>query len=229
MKKAVFVLIALITVTMGMAQEDKSRTEQEFKTIFNGNRNNNKVVHGGYGGILMNYSQVDGKDAFLAGIRGMWLINHGIGIGIGGYGFASEIKFDQHNNNNNNVYDNDYSLAGGYGGLVIEPIIGAKHPVHVSFPVLIGAGGVSSIQEQWTPYPVYDNQYYSEDASAYFVIEPGVEVEFNMVKFFRVAVGGYYRYTSDVELQTWTGSDYKTISPDLSGFSVGLTLKFGKF
>ena len=136
----------------------------------------------------MNYSQVDGKDAFLAGIRGMWLINHGIGIGIGGYGFASEIKFDQHNNNNN-VYDNDYSLAGGYGGLVIEPIIGAKHPVHVSFPVLIGAGGVSSIQEQWSPYPVYDNEYYSEDASAYFVIEPGVEVEFNMVKFFRVAVG----------------------------------------
>lgn len=226
MKKAVFVLIALITVTMGMAQEDKSRTEQEFKTIFNGNRNNNKVVHGGYGAILMNYTQIDNKDAFLAGIRGMWLINHGIGIGIGGYGFASEIKFDQHNNN---TYDDGYSLAGGYGGLVIEPIIAAKSPVHVSFPVLIGAGGIASIQEQWSPYPVYDNEYYSEDASAYFVIEPGVEVEFNMVKFFRVAVGGYYRFTSDVDLLTWDGSQYETISPDLSGLSVGLTLKFGKF
>lgn len=227
MKKAVFVLIALITVTVVMAQEDKSRTEQEFKTIFNGNRNNNKVVHGGYGAILMNYTQIDNKDAFLAGIRGMWLINHGIGIGIGGYGFASEIKFDQHNNNN--TYDDDYSLAGGYGGLVIEPIIAAKSPVHVSFPVLIGAGGIASIQEQWSPYPVYDNEYYSEDASAYFVIEPGVEIEFNMVKFFRVAVGGYYRFTSDVDLETWNGLQYETINPDLSGLSVGLTLKFGKF
>jgi hypothetical protein len=226
MKKAVIVLMALITVTISMAQEDKSRTEQEFKTIFNGNRNNNKVVHGGYGAILMNYSQIDNKDAFLAGIRGMWLINHGIGIGIGGYGFASELKFSQNSNDNNM---NDYSLAGGYGGLVIEPIIAAKHPVHVSFPVLIGAGGVASVQEQWSPYPVHDNDYYSEDAEAYFVIEPGVEVEFNMVKFFRLAVGGYYRFTSDVNLNTWTGSDYKTINPDLSGFSVGLTLKFGKF
>jgi len=224
MKKTVFVLMALFTVTIGMAQDDQSRTEQEFKTIFNGNRSNNKIIHGGYGGIMMNYTQIDNKDAFLAGIRGMWIINHGIGIGIGGYGFANELKFDQNDYNNQ-----DYSLAGGYGGLTIEPIIMAKQPVHVSFPVLIGAGGVATIQEQWSPYQYHDDNYYSEDAQAYFVIEPGVEVEFNMVKFFRVAWGAYYRYTSDVTLQTWTGSDYKSINPDLSGFSFGLTLKFGKF
>ncbi len=225
MKKTVLVLMAMMMVTIGMTQEDKSRTEQEFKTIFNGNKSNNKVIHGGYGAILMNYTQIDKKDAFLAGIRGMWIINHGIGIGIGGYGFSNELKFDQ------TAYDKqDYSLAGGYGGLTIEPIIMAKQPVHVSFPVLVGAGGIATIQEQWSPYPVHDNnQYYTEDAQAYFVIEPGVEVEFNMVKFFRLAIGAYYRYTSDVNLQTWTGTNYETISPDLSGFSVGLTLKFGKF
>ena len=224
MKKAVILMMALLTVTIGMTQEDKSKNDQEFKTIFNANKGDNKIIHGGYGGIMMNYTQIDNKDAFLAGIRGMWIINHGIGIGIGGYGFANELKFDQ------NSYDNqDYSLAGGYGGLTIEPIIMAKQPVHVSFPVLIGAGGVSTIQEQWSPYQYHDNNYYSEDAQAYFVIEPGVEVEFNMVKFFRLAIGAYYRYTSDVTLQTWTGSDYKSINPDLSGFSVGMTLKFGKF
>jgi hypothetical protein len=224
MKKTVFVFMALMIVTIGMSQEDKSRTEQEFKTIFNGNKSNNKIIHGGYGGIMMNYTQIDNKDAFLAGIRGMWIVNHGIGIGIGGYGFANELKFYNDSNNSS-----DYSLAGGYGGLTIEPIIAAKSPVHVSFPVLIGAGGVATIQEQWSPYPYYDNNYYSEDAKAFFVIEPGVELEFNMVKFFRVALGAYYRYTSDVTLQTWTGSEYKSINPDLSGFSFGLTLKFGKF
>jgi hypothetical protein len=224
MKKTVFALMALFIVAIGMAQDDQSRTEQEFKTIFHGNKSNNKIIHGGYGGIMMNYTQIDHKDAFLAGIRGMWIINHGIGIGIGGYGFANELKFYSDADNTS-----DYSLAGGYGGLTIEPIIAAKSPIHVSFPVLIGAGGVASIQEQWSPYPVHDNNYYSEDSQAYFVIEPGVEVEFNMVKFFRLAIGGYYRYTSDVELQAWTGTDYKSINPDLSGFSVGMTLKFGKF
>ena len=224
MKKTVILMMALLTVTMGMTQDDQSRTEQEFKTIFNGNKSNNKIVHGGYGGIMMNYTQIDNKDAFLAGIRGMWIMNHGIGIGIGGYGFANELKFYSDSDNSS-----DYSLAGGYGGLTIEPIIMAKKPVHVSFPVLIGAGGVATIQEQWSPYHYHDDNYYSEDAQAYFVIEPGVEIEFNMVKFFRLAIGGYYRYTSDVTLQAWTGTDYKTINPELSGFSVGMTLKFGKF
>jgi hypothetical protein len=228
MKKAVFVLVAILTVTMGMAQDDKSRTEQEFKTIFNGNRNNNKIIHGGYGGIMMNYTQIDNKDAFLAGLRGMWIINHGIGIGIGGYGFANELHFD-HNSDNNDNDKNDYSLAGGYGGLVIEPIIGAKHPVHVSFPVLIGAGGVAAIRDYYwsTNHPHDDYEYYAEDAEAFFVVEPGVEVELNMVKFFRIAIGGYYRFTSNVSLYPYYTSE--VIDPELSGFSVGLTLKFGKF
>jgi hypothetical protein len=56
MKNALLVLMALINVTIGMAQDDKGRTEQEFKTIFNGNPNNN-IIHGGYGGIMMNYTR----------------------------------------------------------------------------------------------------------------------------------------------------------------------------
>jgi len=225
MKKTVILMMALLTVTIGMTQEDKSKNDQEFKTIFNANKGDNKIIHGGYGGIMMNYTQIDNKDAFLAGIRGMWIINHGIGIGIGGYGFANELRFDQNSNN-----DQDYYLAGGYGGLTIEPIIMAKQPVHVSFPVLIGAGGVALINDyNWsTNYPDHNNDYYSEDAEAFFVVEPGIEVEFNMVKFFRLAIGGYYRFTSNVNLYQWDNPE-KTISPDLSGFSVGMTLKFGKF
>ncbi len=38
----------------------------------------------------------------------------------------------------------------------------------------------------------------------------------------RLAVGGYYRYTSDLNL---ADTDTKV----LDGFSVGLTMKFGKF
>ena len=40
----------------------------------------------------------------------------------------------------------NYTLAGGYGGIFIEPILGGTKPVHVSFPVLFGVGGVTLIE-----------------------------------------------------------------------------------
>ncbi|MCD4730239.1 MAG: hypothetical protein K8R74_06555 [Bacteroidales bacterium] len=223
MKKTVLLFMAIIVGTIGMAQEDDSKSTQEYRTLFN----TDKITHGGYGAVLFNYSQIDGKDAFLAGMRGMWLINHGIGIGVGGYGFVNDLKFD----NPMGSTTEDYYLAGGYGGLVIEPIIGAKHPVHVSVPVLIGAGGVAYIRDYWRPqYHPDDYNYYTEDASAYFVLQPGIELEFNMVKFLRIGLGAYYRYTSDIHLSVWKNEFESTdVTPDLKGFSFGLSLKFGKF
>lgn len=227
MKKTILLFIAFATVSVLMAQDETNtnKSSQEYRTLFS----SDKITNGGYGAILLNYSQIDGKDAFLAGIRGMWIINHGIGIGLGGYGFVNDLQYDAPSNN---PYDDEYFLAGGYGGLVIEPIIGAKHPVHVSVPVLIGAGGVAYIRDYWMTYPQYPDQYnyYAEAAAAYFVLEPGIELEFNMVKFFRIGLGAYYRYTSNINFSVWNGEDgYSDISPDLKGFSFGLSLKFGKF
>ncbi len=216
MKKIILILVAAIIGFAGYTQDDNNRNQQDYRTIFGGNH----ITHGGYGALAINYSQVDKKDALLVGARAAWIINHGIAIGIGGYGFANNLNYTI----NNNFYtDQDFTLAGGYGGLVIEPIIGAKMPVHISVPLLIGAGGVSYIRDYWTTQQTIDPYYNkSEDAGAFFVIEPGIEIEMNMVKFMRLAVGGYYRFTSDVTL-------LNDVKPDLSGFSVGLTMKFGKF
>jgi hypothetical protein len=54
----------------------------------------------------------------------------------------------------------------------------------------------------------------------YFI--PGIEIEFNVVKFMRIGLGGYYRYTSGLNLE-------KTGEHIMDGFSAGLSLKFGKF
>ncbi len=228
MKKTILFFMAFIIGAFGFAQEDGSKTTQEYKTLFNSGNSNKEIVHGGYGAVLFNYSQIDGKDAFLAGMRGMWIINHGLGIGVGGYGFVNDLEYQPPPSS---LSDNSNFLAGGYGGLVIEPIFWAKHPVHISVPVLIGAGGVANIRNYYYPYPQYpdDYNYYSEDAAAYFVLEPGLELELNMVKFLRIGLGAYYRYTSDINLNTWDGAEYAEFSPDLKGFSFGLSLKFGKF
>ncbi len=214
MKKISLLFIIILFGLNAIAQD--TGNEKEYKTLIGGEN----ITHGGYGGVSINYSKIDGEDAILVGVRGGWIINHGISIGVGGYGFANDIDYNKTIEGDEDI---NYDFAGGYGGLIIEPIIGAKWPVHISFPIMIGAGGVSYNNDYWTddddPCTYYN---YTEDSDAFLVIEPGLEIELNMVKFMRLALGGYYRHTSNIDI-------VDTKSDMLNGFSCGITLKFGKF
>ena len=212
MKKVITLLISLTLVLPFLQGQENN--ENEFKTLF-GDKN---VSHGGYGAISFNYSQIDGKDAMLMGARGAWVIGHSFALGAGGYGFLNDYHYNPNLAGGRNV-----NLAGGYGGILLEPIIFGKFPVHVSIPILIGGGGVA-YTSTWNPYP-YDYENFDllvEDATGFLVVEPGLEIEINVVRFFRLALGGYYRYTSKITL-------YDTPSDVLNGWSAGITLKFGKF
>ena len=171
---------------------------------------------GGYGAFSIGYTTINSQDALLIGGRGEWVIGHGFGLGLGGYGFINDPIY-------NPVDQLNYSLAGGYGGLVLEPILFGWFPVHLSLPTLVGAGGVAntSYSADWyDPYQYYDG--YVEEASAFFVAEFGAELEFNLVRFFRLAVFGSYRYTSDIIM-----ADIPVDA--LRGWSAGMTFKFGSF
>ncbi|HEX2617976.1 MAG TPA: hypothetical protein VHL57_10570, partial [Flavobacteriales bacterium] len=109
----------------------------------------------------------------------------------------------------------------GYGGLLIEPIIGHRNAVHVSLPIIIGAGGCG--YETYTPVPQdFDPLNWSDDAQAFFVIEPGIDLEVNLVRMVRIAVGASYRYTSDITLPN-------TPTDALRGFNASFTVKVGCF
>jgi hypothetical protein len=185
------------------------------KTIFG----NKERTSGGYGALSFGYTQIDGKDAFLAGIKGGWLVDHSFTLGFVGYGFINDVsspppggQFQTH-------------LGGGYGGLLLEPIFFPKFPVHFTIPLIIGAGGISYFEDyeysQGNPIPPesYDGTI---DSDAFFVFEPGLELELNVTEIFRLAVGGSYRYTSNVVLIDHEGNI-------LRNFNGYLTLKFGKF
>jgi hypothetical protein len=108
-------------------------------------------------------------------------------------------------------------LSGGYGGLLIEPIILPKLPVHISFPFLFGVGGVSSmdlISDDW--------DFYIENSNVYVLVEPGIDLELNMTKFFRISLGAKYRVTSQLSMPNVN-------SNALNGLSCGIKFKFGKF
>ena len=196
----------------------QQRRPGEVQTLF-GNH-----ASGGYGAFTIGYTQINQRDAFIMGGRGAWVIGHGFGLGLGGYGFVNDPVY-------NPVDQLNYSLAGGYGGLIMEPIIMGWFPVHISLPILIGGGGVASTSYSADfndPYEHWDG--YLADATAFFVAEAGFELEFNLVRFFRLALYTSYRYTSDIiMLNAPVGSPVTTPVDALKGWSYGITFKFGSF
>ena len=213
MKRATLLLVLLLLSAFAFAQE----SEPELKTLFG----NGKITHGGYGALSVGYSSIDSRNTLLVGGRGAWLINHRIGIGFSGTGFLSETSFDE-------TLNSRYQLAGGYGGLFFEYIVNPSQPIHVSFPLTIGAGAATYVRNNG----VFSNDfgfYREEDSDAFFVIEPGIELEMNMLKFMRMAVGVSYRYTSNVNLEYSENNTLIGPAGMLRGINAGITLKFGKF
>lgn len=214
-------IFIFLVLACSLANAQDSYQNDEIRTVFSKNRSN-----GGYGALTVSYSNIGGYDAMVAGARAAFIFDHSLAIGLGGYGFANNLNYDYYHNND----ETHFSLAGGYGGFLIEPIIAGNSPVHVAFPVLIGAGGVALVDmynyDYWDDY--YRGNEYAYDA--FFVVEPAVELEFNLARFFRMAAAVSYRYTSNIDLKR-TGLELssQTKADALRGFNFGLTFKFGKF
>ncbi|RIH64640.1 hypothetical protein D1164_13440 [Mariniphaga sediminis] len=211
MKRTAMLILAILLAMQNFAQVDIKNNE--IQTLFSTFKS-----CGFYGAYSIGYSQMEGKDALVTGGRMGLIFNHFTAVGVAGYGFFNNLD-GYHPFVEDPVW---YSLAGGYGGIFIEPIINGLKPVHLSFPILFGAGGTGLVRNygpgQWQdPFDIH----FPENAF-FFVAEPAVELEFNLTNFFRTAVTLSYRFTSDVEL---TGKSKDV----LQGLFLGLTFKLGKF
>jgi hypothetical protein len=212
--KKLLLLIAVFYLFSGLTSAQDPEFEyyksQEIKTLFGRNRSG-----GFYGSFTTGYTSVDNENALLFGGRFSWLANHSIGIGIGAMGFINEYHYDAN-------LDKDVFLAGGYGGLYLEPILFPRFPIHLSFPTLFGAGGVSYVSDNFN----YDGNFV-EDSEAFLIIEPSAEIELNLTKFCRLAFGVSFRFPSSFDVGL-SGSPVAT-AQSLKGISYGITFKFGKF
>jgi len=226
MKKTIgSILILFLCGTLFVAAQEETEGEEikqernrdEVQTIFRDR------TGGHYTGFSFNYVEIEEQHGMQFGLRGGWIAGHGLTVGLGGKLFFNESK------------DDDYYLPvetanfiGGYGGLLIEPIIFPRFPVHVSFPVLAGVGGIAYSFEEWE-----FKDSFIEDSDFFLVIEPGAELEFNILRHFRIALGVYYTLTSDIQLEyseTFPGVDSRIAPPNvIRGFNMGITLKLGRF
>jgi len=214
MKKVILISIVLLFIAFTLqAQQDtvfQYYKNKEIKTLFGRDQS-----RGGYGSFTIGYSRIDNQHAVLLGGRFSWIASHYIGIGIGGTGFINEYHYEP-------GLDQEVFLTGGYGGLYLEPILFPRFPVHISFPVLLGAGGISYISKDQNI-----NSNFIEDSEAFLLIEPSAEVELNVTKFFRLAFGASYRFPTPFKVGL-SGTPAANAS-SLKGLSCQMTFKFGKF
>ncbi|MBN1415556.1 MAG: hypothetical protein JW973_10685 [Bacteroidales bacterium] len=218
MKKILVLTAMLFPTFLAFAQIEeetqKKERSSEIRTIFP--RGKGGAV-GGYGELSMSYCQINNRDALNFGARGGAILGHMMTIGLCGSGFINDPSRDYPG------ISERVSITGGYGGFFFEPILFPRFPVHIAIPVTVGVGGVTFARM----YEYNDeDDFYPEESDAYLVVEPGIEVELNITRFCRFSIGGYYRYTTDVDMII--GSE--PVPADLlRGFSGGINFKFGKF
>ena len=214
MKKLVSILIiAILCIPATFAQKTiriGNYNDQEINTVFKREKRD-----GFYGSFATGYSPIDNKNGLVFSSRGGWIMDHWFGFGMFGTGFVNDID-NLESYYNPSTSKDDYSLAGGYGGLFIEPMLLPLKPVHVSFPIMFGVGAAT----RFNNYNYYSDFY--SDADFFYVVEPSVELEFNFTRWMRIALYGTYRYTSDISIEN--------IAPSaLRNYSAGVNVKIGLF
>jgi hypothetical protein len=183
---------------------------RDIKTLFGHDREG-----GVYGVLSTGYSVVDNRHAVLFGGRFGWLASHSVGIGFGATGFMNEFHYEP-------FLGREVSLAGGYGGIYIEPILFPRFPVHLSFPVLFGGGGISYVSKEG-----YQNENLIEDSAAFLLIEPAAEIELNLTRHCRLSLGASYRFPTSFDIGLSGLQDARVES--VKGASYTLSIKFGRF
>jgi hypothetical protein len=213
MKKILVLIFSLIAISA-------YSQEQTHETLFG----SDDVRFGFFGGPEMKITNINNQTGLLIGGRGALLINSTFSIGLGGYGLVTSHEVPDFKIIPNRGYDSSAYTRVGYGGLTLGVTVEPAKIVHITAGLLIGAGGAaytSSYTYDWGDSD--DNHHYTTfERSTFFIAEPSIGAELNILKFMRMELSASYRFISGLDLSN-------TSNKDLSGFSGNLIFKFGKF
>jgi hypothetical protein len=201
MKKILSAIIGMIIASAAFCQEK----ENEYRTIFG----NDQMSVTGFGGFDMQFSSIGGSYAFGAGGSGGVLLNGQVFFGGFGMGCTVDKTFEI-----NNLTTNHASI--GYGGLMFGYIFKGEKAIHPAVFLQTGWGGVDLFDDSQS-----GNSYNTNDNI--FVINPSVEMELNITRFFRLAVGANYQFVTGI-------NEYADLNnTDFSGPGAKIAFRFGWF
>ena len=188
MKKILFTLTILCYTIFSLGQDLEY---DENNNLFGSNDASTDVAF--YGSFDIGYQELndynfEDNQSVTVGLSLAAVLNDNFFIGI--YGFTnSENKY--------NAYLDSY-LRYGAGGFLLGVRLFPKIPIHISIPLKVGFGTISYADDNWGYY----NTSYEEDLTrdSYFVVEPGIELELSIVKYFKISGGISYKLTDSIVL-----------------------------
>ena len=171
----------------------------------------------GFGGADLKVSELVGERGLITGAYGGVLINRRYLLGVGGYGITTNVEFEGLVGADTKTLN----LHGGYAGILMGGMVLSKEVVHLTLPVFFGAGSVQVSDKDFFPNRPNDAEFIIEK-SAFMVIEPGAQLEFNITEHFRFAAGMSYRYVTGTELDNIRDRQ-------LRGSSIMVSFRFGRY
>lgn len=190
---------------------------QENQTIF---KSSGIRRSGGYAAISNKFTKINGHYANMPEIYGGWFVNQRFLLGVAAAATTNYIPvpFDVQNFPGNKV-----TYQYGQVGLMTEYVVASTKRVHFNVNLMTGTGfSMQYDRRELDDWDDFDWDDYDEDAKFFFVMEPGVQVEFNLLKWMRFSPGVSYRKAFNARGNGLSDSD-------LSNISYNLTLKFGRF
>ena len=192
-------------------EQQKTHRRKDIRTL-SGSMNHS----GGFGALSFRSTSFRGEAMVLVGLRGGWIINRTLGFGLEAHGVIPTAKYSDIDPMG------DVVAFGGYGGMFLELIFFSNQIVHVTFPVSGGAG--------WLEYSRHfdgnnfqmqgDSDFVDEDV--FWYVEPGVGLEVNLSRNFRLAFGASKRFAQDLDLAGTNEGAFDKIS-------YFITIKVGGF
>ena len=204
MKKLTISLFCSMLTASLWAEEDVKETATEKPS-----------ESGAFGGPVLKVTRINDVFGLMVGGRAGWIYKHTYAIGGGFYGLLRDIK----------PSDSEREFEFAYSGLELEYILAPDRDVHLSIQTLVGFGGLTDRFQQTGPY--YGYYRYDEYGrfggpdDSFFIVQPGLNIVWNMKTYLQIYFGGSYRYIRGVEI---AGLD----NSDLNGYSVVVTFRFGR-
>jgi len=202
MKKIItFLAVILISLSVAEAQDNSS---DDFKTIFG---SGGETSISGFGGILMDFSTVNGDFGYSLGGEGAALFNKSVFIGL--YGQAL-VNFPNYELTSYSAFlgeniTSKKSMMFYHGGIYTGFIFKPNNPIHFGISSKFGWGGVTLLDE-FDQYHTNSNNDYP-DIDLVFVVTPQIDAEMNITNWFKFNLGFGYRFVSGVDATYLTLSD----------------------
>ncbi len=236
-------LIVMLLAMMCMAANTYAQDNKETKTLLGGKKVKpfRKINYLGlYVAPEIQYAGLAGGFTPMGGVSAMLQINKK--WGVGGVAYTS---FEDYTPTKLST-EKTYIFDAQFGGLKLEYTAKPNALVHVSFPLIIGAGmaKIDSVGKKEGRDMFEENDQKGEgmhfegnkrgrrddgEDNLFYVIQPGIHLEMNVIKYAKVYLGASYRIAAGKSDAASTNPLLIPTSSQMNGFAVHAGIKVGLF